>query len=217
MVCSRESEGEVNTLILLDINQQALRKIGRQGLTLKILGERKGKLTISLVLLPVEATDDRGQGHSSGVIWRGGGRRKDDWLVDRIFAPKGQHALKKFERESLVSGGTALRQVAVFDELREKEKNQPGIWKSVKDKYSQNRFPFPNFEYWKVVCIKKTVWRLRHFYSSKRKRKKRKKKKDCWETFVFDVFLLAKYFRCLKREKRTVSWVPSLFVLIGAY
>ena len=45
-----------------------------------------------------------------------------------------------------------------------------------------------------------------------KEREKRKKKKDCWETFLFDVFLLTKYFRCLKKEKRTVSWISSLFV-----
>ena len=39
-----------NTLTPLDLNQQALRKIVRQGPTVKVVGERNGKLTISLAL-----------------------------------------------------------------------------------------------------------------------------------------------------------------------
>ena len=52
-----EREGEVNTLTPLDLNQQVLRKIGRQGSTIKVVGEKNGKLTISLALWPVEATE----------------------------------------------------------------------------------------------------------------------------------------------------------------
>ena len=50
MVCYRESEGEVNILTPLTLNQQVFRKIGRQGLTVKVVGERNGELTISLAL-----------------------------------------------------------------------------------------------------------------------------------------------------------------------
>ena len=74
---------------------------------------------------------------------------------------------------------------------------------------NQNTFCY-NCECSISSIIKNIVWtflhasvrRLRYFYSSKRKRKKRKKEKDYWETFLFDVFFLAKYFRCLKREKK---------------
>ena len=161
------------------------------------------------------------------MIQRGGGRRKDDWLIDRIFVTKGRHALEKFERESSVSGGTALKSFAVPTSSGRKEritrtKNKVWDLKSVKDKYSSNRFLFPNLKYWKAVCILKTVNVLfhqllkilyEHFYTpqsgvldtfiqvKEREKKKTKKKKDCWETFLFDVFLLAKYFRCLKREE----------------
>ena len=74
--------------------------------------------------------------------------------------------------------------------------------------------------------IKNIVWtflyasdrRLRHFYSSKRKREKREKRKrtverhfclmfSCWQN-IFGVW---------GREKSTVSWIPSLFVLIVVY
>ena len=42
----RESEGEVNTLTSLNLNQQALRKTGRQRPTVEVVGERKGKLAV---------------------------------------------------------------------------------------------------------------------------------------------------------------------------
>ena len=205
------------------LNQQELRKTGSQGPTVKVVGERNGKLTISLALKPVEATDDRSQGQLSGVIWRGGGRRKDDWLVDRIFVPKGRHALEKFERESFVSGGTALKAVAVLMSSGRKKRithKKNKVWglKSVKDKYSSNSFLLPNLKYWKVVCILKTVnvlfhqlskilykhfyTHLRYFIQVKEREKKRKKKKNYWETFLFNAFLLTKYFRCLKREEK---------------
>ena len=41
----RDSEGKVNTLTPLYLNQQALGNIGLQGLTVKVAGERKGKLS----------------------------------------------------------------------------------------------------------------------------------------------------------------------------
>ena len=50
VVDCRESEGEVNTSTPLALNQQALRKIGRQGPTVKVVGERNCKLTTSLAL-----------------------------------------------------------------------------------------------------------------------------------------------------------------------
>ena len=50
VVCYRECEGEVNIHTPLALNQQALRMIGRQGPTVKVVGERNGELTISLAL-----------------------------------------------------------------------------------------------------------------------------------------------------------------------
>ena len=47
----RESEGEVNTLTPLYLNQQALKKIRSQGPTVKVVGERKGKLTTLCTLV----------------------------------------------------------------------------------------------------------------------------------------------------------------------
>ena len=50
VVCYRENEGEANTLNPLDLNKQALRKIGKQGSTVKMVVERNGKLIISVAL-----------------------------------------------------------------------------------------------------------------------------------------------------------------------
>ena len=98
---------------------------------------------------------------------------------------------------------------------RKKERKKSEHWKPVKNKYNWNCFPSTILKYWKVICIQKketvkgsispiiefiewtlqqaSVRRLRPFYSSKRKGKKekreRRRKKDCWETFLFDVFL----------------------------
>ena len=50
VICYRESELEVNTLTPHALNQQALRMKGREGPTIKVVGERNGKQTISLAL-----------------------------------------------------------------------------------------------------------------------------------------------------------------------
>ena len=57
----------------------------------------------------------------------------------------------------------------------------------------------------KWTSLHGSVWRLRHFYSSKGKRKKEKRereKKDCWETFSFDISCWLNIAGILKRKGR---------------
>ena len=182
------------------------------------------------------------------IRW-GGGRRKVEWLVNRIFVPKRLARIREIWRRIFSLGKSSvgtrcwIQQTLGKDELTCKKSK---IWslKPVKDKYSSNSFLFPSLRYWKVVCIQKTVfyftnclkycrtfllgpvWHLRYFLlkvkGERNREKKRKKKRNCWETFLFDVFLLTKYFpvfekKKIRRKERTDYWISSLFVLIVAY
>ena len=82
------------------LNQQALR------LTVKMVGERRGKLS---ALYALSLLNESSLGQSCGVTRRGGARRKsDDWPTSSS-RQKGHHALKKFERGSSVWTEASVR------------------------------------------------------------------------------------------------------------
>ena len=147
-------------------------------------------------------------------------KKEIEWLAHRLFAPKRPSPFREIWRRnfsldtasvsvkslrSTSSGGRSL--------TRKKERKKSEVWKPVKDKYNSNHFPSTILKYWKVLCIQRkrdckgsispiikfiewkllqaSIRQLRHFYSSKREGKKEKRERDCWETFLFDVFLLA--------------------------
>ena len=175
------------------------------------------------------------------MIRRGGGKGKVKWLADRIFATKSPARVREICRRifSLDKFSVATRLLRSASSgkrwlTRKKKERKSEKWKPVKDKYSSNRFPFPNLKYWKVVCIQRnckcsislivkiiewtllhaSVRQLRHFYSSKRKRKRKKEKEKTVERHFCLMFSWWLNIAGIsKREKKEELFLKSPYYL----
>ena len=177
VVCYREREGEVNSLTLLYLNQQALR------LTAKMVHEKRSA-TWSLL------NKERNPGHSSIVAWQDSGSRKSRMIGPQTLGTKMPFSVREIWKRIFSFGQKSARETcwsqptlgrSLTHKKREKE-----IWtlKFIKDKYNLNCFPstIPKHYY----NYQSGDWDTFTWAREKEREKKEKEEKECWETFMFD-------------------------------